>query len=91
MKQVLLLEKEDFARLKSGEMIELRPGLLLGAAGKGAETRRAPDKPVAGETRDERRRRLKREYMKRWHAKHPDYERSRKRKPVKLAEVRHAN
>lgn len=35
MKQILLLEADDFSRLKAGETIELRPGLLLAAAGKG--------------------------------------------------------
>ena len=48
MKQILLLEPDDFTRLKAGETIELRPGLLLAAASKGKPASRSAAPAAAG-------------------------------------------
>jgi len=73
MKQVLVLEQADLARLRHGELLQLTPQLslsLLTIRRRAAHDGQVTTKVLLGE---EERRRRKNAYSRKWRKEHPSY------------------
>jgi len=81
--KVVVLNPDDFERMKGGQTLELTPDIIVSVEGfkkPRVHVEQSAALPDQSETREERRRRQKREYMRKWHARHPNYDKERKAK-----------